>query len=54
MTNNEEKLIKHIITNEHSCPLEDEIPGVDFEKECVGFREDGCEECVLRHINYLK
>lgn len=54
MTDNERKLIEHILTNEHSCPLEDEIPGVDFEEECVGFRKNGCEECVYKHIDHLR
>lgn len=54
MTENEKLLIGHILRNEHSCPLEYDIPDVDFEKECVGFREDGCEECVYRHIGNLR
>ena len=29
------------------------IQYIDFEKECVGFREKGCKECILRNIEQL-
>lgn len=46
-------LIDYIINKIHSCPFDDES-GIDFEKECVGFGEAGCSECILRHLNLLK
>ncbi len=46
-------LVKFIINRIHSCPFEDEC-GIDFEKECVGFRGPGCDECILRNIEKLK
>lgn len=45
-------LIDYIINKCHSCPFDDES-GVDFEKECVGFGEIGCGECILRNIGKL-
>lgn len=32
-----------------SCPLDDNAE-IDFERECVGYREPGCKECILKHI----
>lgn len=55
MMNDKEKiwtLIDYIINKCHSCPFDDES-GVDFEKECVGFGEVGCGECILRNIGKL-
>lgn len=46
-------LINYIINKIHSCPFEDEC-GVNFEKECVGFGEAGCKECILRNIDKLE
>ena len=46
------KLIDYIMNNMHWCPFKDES-GVDFEKECVGFREKGCKECIYRNIDKL-
>ncbi len=45
-------LIDYIINKIHSCPLSDES-NIDFEKECVGFGEVGCGECILRHLDKL-
>lgn len=45
-------LIQYIFNNMHWCPFKDDAD-IDFEKECVGFREHGCKECILRNINQL-
>lgn len=45
-------LIQYIFNNMHWCPFKDES-NIDFEKECVGFREKGCKECILRNIKQL-
>ena len=45
-------LINYILKKMRWCPFEDEAD-IDFEKECVGFREDGCKECILRNIDKL-
>ena len=45
-------LVQYIFNNIHWCPIKDES-NIDFEKECVGFRETGCKECILRHIEHL-
>lgn len=45
-------LIQYIFNNLHWCPFKDES-NIDFEKECVGFREKGCKECILRNIEQL-
>lgn len=45
-------LIQYIFNNLHWCPFKDEA-NIDFEKECVGFRETGCKECILRNIGQL-
>lgn len=45
-------LIQYIFDNMHWCPFKDEAK-IDFEKECVGFREKGCKECILRNIEQL-
>lgn len=47
------KLLTYIINNMHWCPFKDEAD-IDFEKECVGFAETGCRECILKHIDQLK
>lgn len=46
-------LINYIINRIHSCPFEDNC-GINFEKECVGFGEVGCGECILRNIEKLE
>lgn len=45
-------LADFIVNSWHGCPFKDES-GVDFDKECVGFRENGCKECLLRNIGKL-
>lgn len=45
-------LINYIINNIHWCPFKDESD-IDFEKECAGFGEGGCGECILRHLDKL-
>lgn len=45
-------LIDYILNNIHWCPFKDETD-IDFEKECVGFRENGCKECIYRNIDKL-
>ena len=45
-------LIQYIFNNLHWCPFKDEA-NIDFENECVGFRENGCKECILRNIEQL-
>ena len=47
-----EKLVDFIHDNWHWCPFKDES-GIDFEKECVGFRNDGCKECIQRNADKL-
>lgn len=46
------ELLDYIANNMHWCPFKDEA-NIDFEKECVGFGESGCRECILRNINQL-
>ena len=47
-----EGLIQYLFDNLHWCPFKDEA-NIDFEKECVGFRETGCKERILKNINQL-
>lgn len=49
----QKKLVGALMRIFHSCPLNDNA-NIDFEKECVGYREQGCAECILRHIDDLK
>lgn len=53
MNYTEKILTNYIIDKIHSCPFEDDC-GIDFEKECVGFGEPGCMECILRNIEKLE
>ena len=46
------KLLDYIMNSMHWCPFKDEA-NIDFEKECVGFGETGCRECILRNISQL-
>lgn len=48
-----EMLIQYIFDNMHWCPFKDEA-SIDYEKECAGFREPGCKDCILRNIEQLK
>ena len=52
MTENECKLIDAIMRNWFICPIKDDSK-MDFEKECVGYKEPGCRECILKHIDEL-
>ena len=52
MTEKESKLIDFIMGNMYWCPFKDEA-NIDFEKECVGFREKGCKECIYKNITQL-
>lgn len=45
-------LVQYIFDNIHWCPFKDEAE-IDFERECVGFREKGCKECIIRNIEQL-
>lgn len=45
-------LTDYIINKIHSCPFDDDAD-IDFEKECAGFGETGCRECILRHLDQL-
>lgn len=47
-----DNLILYIFNNLHWCPFKDETD-IDFEKECVGFQEPGCKDCMLRNIEKL-
>lgn len=49
----EKILTNYIIDKIHSCPLKDDC-GIDFEKECAGFGEPGCRECILKNIDKLE
>ena len=53
MTASETILLDYIMRHTWSCPIKDDAD-IDFEKECVGYREQGCKECILRHIEELR
>lgn len=46
------ELLEYIIWGMHWCPFRDDAE-IDFEGECVGFRREGCKECILGHIGEL-
>ena len=46
------ELLAYITNSEHWCPFKDDAD-IDFEGECVGFRGEGCKECILGHIGGL-
>lgn len=52
LTKSADALITYLFNNMHWCPFKDEA-NIDFDKECVGFRETGCKECILRNIGQL-
>lgn len=52
LTKGVDALISCLVKNMRWCPFEDES-GIDFERECVGFMEPGCKECILRNIERL-
>lgn len=45
-------LIRYLFNNMHLCPFEDEAY-VNIKRECVGFAELGCAECILENIEML-
>lgn len=47
LNSDKKKLAEFIINNWHSCP----IP-IDVTCKC-GFQQEGCIECLLRHLDYL-
>ena len=52
MKENEEKLVDALMRHCFSCPLKEDS-AINFNKECVGYQNEGCKECILRHINDL-
>lgn len=48
-----ELLMDYIMRRTYSCPIRDNA-NINFEKECVGFEEPGCMECIMRHLKELK
>ena len=53
MAASETLLLDYIMKYTYSCPLKDDAE-IDFEKECVGYLEEGCKECILRHVEELR
>ncbi len=53
MTKNEKILLYYIMKIIDYCPFEDEWED-NLEKECVGFRQEGCGDCILRNIDKLE
>ena len=64
MSNTEQILIEFILHHFHWCPFSDDC-GINFDQECVGFREAGCkyfekhrktfiEKEELEHASLLK
>ncbi len=53
MTASETMLLDYIMRHTWSCPIKDDAE-IDFEKECVGYLEEGCKECILRHVEELR
>ena len=49
----ESLLMDYIMRHTYSCPVKDDAD-IDFEKECVGFKEPGCRECIMRHLKELR
>lgn len=61
MTEKEEILINYILKNMYSCPLPNEdhpkygkLAEAIYNNECVGFCNEGCKECLYRHLDLLK
>lgn len=46
------ELIEALMRRSCSCPLKDDAD-INFEKECVGYREEGCLECIYKHADQL-
>lgn len=53
MTGTETLLMDYIMRHTYSCPIKDDAD-IDFDKECVGFKEPGCRDCIIRHLEELK
>lgn len=53
MTITETLLMDYIMRHTYSCPIKDDAD-IDFDKECVGFKEPGCRDCIIRHLEELK
>lgn len=53
MTGTEAYLMDYIIRHTYSCPIKNDAKDIDFEKECVGFKEKGCAECIYKHAHEL-
>lgn len=49
----EDLLMDYIMQHTYSCPIKDDAD-INFEKECVGFEEPGCRECIMRHLKELR
>lgn len=49
----DELLMEYIMRHTYSCPIRDNA-NINFKKECVGFEEPGCRECIMRHLKELK
>ena len=47
------QLMDYLMLHTYSCPLRDDA-NIDFEKECVGFKEVQCRECIIKHIDELR
>lgn len=48
-----ELFMGYIMRHTYSCPIRDDA-NINFEKECVGFEEPGCMECIIRHLKELR
>lgn len=53
MTGTEALLMDYIMRHTYSCPVKDDAD-IDFDKECVGFKEPGCRECIMKHLEELR
>lgn len=52
MTERESKLIDALMRHCICCPIKDDAL-MDFEAECVGYKENGCKECIITHVDEL-
>lgn len=53
MKGTEAYLMDYIIRHTYSCPIKNDAKDIDFEKECVGFKNKGCAECIYKHAHEL-
>lgn len=49
----EEILMDYIMRHTYLCPIKNDA-NINFEKECVGFKEPGCRECIMRNLKELR